>query len=80
MDDPLARLVALEQVVRDLQDQLDALKPSRRAASVICLKEAVARSGWSRHTLVRRALTDPSLGSKRGGVWEIDAERLSALR
>jgi len=60
-DDALfVRFAALEQVMRDLQAQLDALKPHPPIGETICLKEKVARSGWSRHTLVRRALADPS--------------------
>jgi hypothetical protein len=63
-----------EATVARLAAQLAAPKPS---AEVICMKEAAARLGVSRHTLRRRAKADPSLGQKVGGRWQFHSEHLS---
>jgi hypothetical protein len=72
-----ARFAAQEARISDLARQLDAVLNPPPQGKVLCMKEAAARLGVSRHTMRRRALADPSLGHKRGGVWEIDAERLT---
>ncbi len=59
----------LEAVIAHLEEQLAAIMP-KPSAEVICMKEAAARLGISRHTLRRRVLADPTLGEKIGGRWQ----------
>lgn len=60
---------ALEAMFTELKEQFAMLAP-KPSAEVICMKEAAARLGISRHTMRRRALADPSLGQKVGGRWQ----------
>jgi hypothetical protein len=68
-----ARFAAQEAKIADLARQLDELLAPKPPGEVICMKEAAARLGVSRHTLRRRALADPSLGQKIGGRWQFPA-------
>lgn len=52
-DDAAQKFAALERVVLELQAQLATLAP-KSPGRLICMKEAAARSGFSRHTLRRR--------------------------
>jgi hypothetical protein len=70
MDDETAQKFAdLESAVRNLQSQLATIAP-KSPGKVICMKEAAARLGISRHTMRRRVLADPTLGEKIGGRWQ----------
>jgi hypothetical protein len=62
------KFAALETVIARLEEQLAAIAP-KPPGEVVCMKEAAARHGVSRHTMRRRALADPSLGQKIGGRW-----------
>jgi hypothetical protein len=75
MDDETARKFAdLESAVRNLQSQLaEALNPPPRG-SVLSMKQAVYRYGWSRETLRRRASVGEIPGAvKRAGRWQFPA-------
>jgi hypothetical protein len=62
------KFAALEVTIADLKTQLATIAP-KPPGEVLCMKEAAARRGISRHTMRRRALADPSLGRKVGGRW-----------
>ena len=64
------KFTTLEAVIARLEEQLAAIAP-KPCAEVICMKQAAARLGISRHTMRRRALADPSLGKKIGGRWHM---------
>jgi hypothetical protein len=70
----LGKMRALEELVTKLLNPAPA-KPEGR---IISLREAAARFHYSYESIRRWAAHDPALGAKRGGVWEIDAERLAA--
>jgi predicted double-glycine peptidase len=69
----IEKVLALEATVAEFKEQLEGLFASKPSAEVICMKEAAARLGISRHTMRRRALADPSLGRKIGGRWQFPA-------
>jgi len=60
-------------VITRLEAQLAGLFAPKSPGKVLCMKEAAARRGVSRHTLRRRALADPNLGQKIGGRWQFPA-------
>lgn len=69
----IEKVLALEAEVAELKAWRDGRDAPKSPGEVVCMKEAAARLGVSRHTMRRRALADLSLGRKIGGRWQFPA-------